>query len=122
MLQEHARSEMLDGVTWSATEEFTGTARFQVQRLIGAGGMGAVYEVWDRELSQRVALKTLLRLSPDDILRFKREFRTLSTITHPALIPIYELVSDGDQWFFTMELLDDANRCCPGRVREMRRG
>ncbi len=113
MLQEDARTELLEGVPWSAATEFTGTARFEKRRLLGTGGMGAVYEVWDRELSQRVALKTLLRVNPDDILRFKREFRTLSAITHPALIPLYELFSDGDQWFFTMELLDDAEPLLP---------
>lgn len=115
MLQEHARTELLDCVSWAAPTEFLGTARFEVRRLLGAGGMGAVYEVWDRELSQSVALKTLLRVNPDDILRFKREFRTLSTITHPALIPLYELISDSDQWFFTMELLDDAEPLLPRR-------
>ena len=115
MLQEHARTGLLERVPRAASPEFLGTGRFEVRRLLGAGGMGAVYEVWDRELSQSVALKTLLRVNPDDILRFKREFRTLSAITHPALIPLYELISDSDQWFFTMELLDDAKPLMPHR-------
>ena len=45
--------------TQAQTEEFTGTDRFLVIRRVGAGGMGVVYEVLDRERNTRVALKTL---------------------------------------------------------------
>src|SRR6516164_8385216 len=88
--------------------EFTGTPRFELRRKLGAGGMGAVYEVWDRERRQRVALKTLTRLGPNDVIRFKREFRTLSAIIHPHLVRLYELIGEGEHWFFTMELLEGA--------------
>src|SRR5438270_662188 len=39
--------------------EFTGSSRFEVVRRLGAGGMGVVYEAWDRQHDTRVAVKTL---------------------------------------------------------------
>ena len=88
--------------------DFQGTARFGVLRRIGAGGMGVVYEAYDREREALVALKTLREASPETIFLFKQEFRSLARTVHPNLVPLYEFISDGEQWFFTMELLQDA--------------
>jgi hypothetical protein len=89
-----------------ADRDFAGTERYRVQRRIGAGGMGVVYEVEDRARRQRVALKTLRRWHPADIYRLKREFRSLADIAHPNLAGLYDLVADNEQCFFTMELVD----------------
>src|SRR3954447_1717674 len=86
--------------------EFAGTDRFEVLRCLGAGGMGVVYEAYDRERQSRVALKTLRSMSADGLLRFKREFRAFLDLAHPNLISLGELFSEGQDWFFTMELLD----------------
>lgn len=87
--------------------DFAGTDRFAVVKRLGAGGMGVVYEAYDREREQPVALKTLLHVSPDAIFRFKREFRSLAEIVHPHLVSLYELFLENDRWFFTMELISD---------------
>jgi serine/threonine protein kinase len=81
-------------------------ARFQYMRELGAGGMGVVYEVYDRERGMRVALKTVHKLEPDDIMRCKREFRALSRFSHPNVIHLYELLAEGDALCFIMEVVD----------------
>src|SRR5262245_29501153 len=89
--------------------DFKGNDRFEVLRRIGEGGMGVVYQAYDRERQTPVALKILLRMSPGAIYRLKKEFRALADVNHPNLVTLYELVSSGEQWFFTMELLEGVN-------------
>jgi hypothetical protein len=89
----------------SSPGAFRGTSRFEVLGELGAGGMGIVYEVWDRVLERRFACKTLKQYSPDALLRFKHEFRSLQGLSHPNLVALGELFEDQGQWFFTMELV-----------------
>ena len=75
---------------------------------IGAGGMGEVFEARTPD-GTIVALKFIGDTSPERLYRFKREFRTLSGISHPNLVELYELLQvDADgvpSVFFTMERL-----------------
>jgi tetratricopeptide (TPR) repeat protein len=86
--------------------DFGGTERFHIRRRIGAGGMGVVYEAFDRDRGHPVALKTLQRADAAAIYRLKREFEALHDVAHPNLVVPYEVVSAADQWFLTMELVD----------------
>ncbi len=79
--------------------------RFSLRRRIGSGGMGEVFEALDAHSGEVLALKTLTNADGDTLLRFKREFRALQSTAHPNLAALRELVSDGHQWFFTMELV-----------------
>jgi serine/threonine protein kinase/AAA+ ATPase superfamily predicted ATPase/tetratricopeptide (TPR) repeat protein len=81
-------------------------ARFRIVREIGRGGMGVVYEVFDHEREERVALKTLQHMDPNSLLRFKNEFRILHDLHHPNLVSLGELAEMGGSWFFTMELVE----------------
>jgi serine/threonine protein kinase len=85
---------------------FHGTERFEVLAPLGHGGMGAVYRARDRERRMDVALKTLLSLNAEALVAFKREFRALQDLSHPNLVTMHELFSEGHDWFFTMELVE----------------
>jgi hypothetical protein len=65
-----------------------------------------VYEAFDREWNVPVAVKTLLALKPEHLLRLKNEFRAIEEIRHPNLVRLGELLVENGQWLFTMELVD----------------
>jgi serine/threonine-protein kinase len=67
-------------------------AQYQVVRLLGRGGMGAVYLARDIALHRVVALKVLAadtRSSEDGRERFRREARMAAQLTHPNIVPVY---------------------------------
>jgi len=67
--------------------------------------MGEVHEAIDTRSGARVALKMIFEVDPAGVYRLKREFRRMADISHENLVTLHELHSDGDRWFFTMELL-----------------
>ena len=80
--------------------------RFELVRQLGTGATGVVFLAKDRSRKIPVALKTLKHLDGSRLYRFKKEFRSLSDLSHPNLIELYELFSDGRTWYFTMEFVD----------------
>jgi tetratricopeptide (TPR) repeat protein len=85
--------------------------RYQVQRHLGEGGMGAVYRVRDTIYPDRpTALKILGAARPDReaLRRFRAEFGLLAQLTHPNLTAVYDFGAQDDTGlcFFTMEHVD----------------
>jgi len=79
---------------------------YRLLRELGRGGMGVVYEAIHLVRGNRVALKLLPQVDGSRLYRFKREFRSAADLSHPNLIGLHSLESDGAQWFFTMELIE----------------
>src|SRR5262249_33921850 len=102
----HAPTDILLREVLQDPDTFRATPRFRLIRKVGAGGAGVVYEAFDREHGSRVALKTLRRMNPDALLRFKNEFRSLQDIHHPNLVSLGELFESQGQWFFSMEFVE----------------
>jgi serine/threonine protein kinase/putative methionine-R-sulfoxide reductase with GAF domain len=82
---------------------------FELQSILGSGGMGVVYRAWQPSLGRQVALKALVRTGDARAeARFGREIRALGRVEHPNLIKIFTSGSEGDRWFYAMELVEGA--------------
>jgi len=82
---------------------------YEVVAPLGAGGMGEVYRARDTRLDREVAVKVLpghLSDDPELKLRFEREARAISQLTHPHICTLYDVGSAGGVDFLVMELLD----------------
>ena len=87
--------------------------RYRVVSLLGAGGMGAVYDAIDSSLGRHVALKILpphLLTDQSRVRRFIQEARSASSLNHPHLVAIYDIgtqsVDGADLQFIAMEKID----------------
>ena len=81
--------------------------RWEIQALIGAGGMGNVYRAYDHELGDDVALKVLRRTVASDALeRFRAEVKLARRVTHVNVARTHDIGKHGETMFLTMELVD----------------
>src|SRR5262249_15034211 len=82
---------------------------YEVNGLIGVGGMGEVYRARDTKLGRDVAIKILpasLSLDPDRLTRLGREARVLATLNHPHIGAIYGLEETDGVRALVFELVD----------------
>jgi tetratricopeptide (TPR) repeat protein len=111
--------------------------RYRIAGLLGFGGMGMVYRAEDEELGLAVALKVLrpdMAPDPEDHLRwlarFKQELVLARQVSHPNVVRIHDIGSDGELVFLTMDfvpgrslyqLLAEEGALAPERAREIAR-
>lgn len=81
---------------------------FELRQVIGRGGMGTVYEAWQRSLARTVALKVLaghIASSEKAIERFRREARAAAKLHHMHVVPIFAQGEQDGVYFYAMELI-----------------
>lgn len=87
--------------------------RYRLDRRLGQGGMGTIYETTDTALERRVAVKLIrneLVGSADAAARFRREARATAAFTHPNVVTVYDFgVAVDSRAFLVMELLSGTN-------------
>jgi Tol biopolymer transport system component len=138
LLAQPASSSVFDAVVQRASADLVDAAssriprrlgRFEVRTLLGAGGMGEVYQAHDATLGRDVAIKllpTAFTRDTDRLVRFEREARILASLSHPQIAAIYgieEIAEDGDadvgRRALVLELVDGdtlADRLHRGRL------
>jgi eukaryotic-like serine/threonine-protein kinase len=82
---------------------------YEVEELIGAGGMGEVYRARDTRLGRAVAVKVLpdhVARDEDALARFSREARTIGALSHPHICALHDVGREGEVDYLVMELLE----------------
>jgi serine/threonine-protein kinase len=81
---------------------------FEVEEMLGQGGMGAVVSARDKELGRKVALKFLVNQNAEHRFseRLKREAERASSLAHENIVQVYSWHSVGNLTFFSMEYVD----------------
>jgi tRNA A-37 threonylcarbamoyl transferase component Bud32 len=83
--------------------------KYQVLGAIGKGGMGEVFKAYQPDLHRHVAIKTLLsgeQASEEFLQRFQREARTAAKLSHPNIVPIYDIGAEGKLHYIVMEYVE----------------
>ena len=85
--------------------------RYQLERVLGKGAMGIVYEALDPKLHRRVAIKTILisqldeETAKDFSMRFVREAHAVARLNHPNIVQVYDFGEEGDVAYLVMEFI-----------------
>ena len=96
----------------SSTSKLVGTVlagRYRIERQLGEGGMGAVYEATQLSLTRKVAIKVVKPAFEHDEERLKRfevETEAIARMSHPHIVNVVDAGREGELLFLAMELLD----------------
>src|SRR5512140_3467477 len=82
---------------------------YEIVSPLGAGGMGEVYRAKDTRLGRELALKVMpphLAGDGEARLRFQREARAISALSHPHICALHDVGSEGGAEYLVMELIE----------------
>jgi len=82
---------------------------YTLEKRLGAGGMGEVYQAYDSRLDRRVAIKLIRPEQTENETareRFRREARAAAGLSHPSIVQIHDIVESGESDAIVMELVD----------------
>ena len=94
-----------------AAAELKTLGRYNLERVLGKGAMGVVYEGVDPRLNRRVAIKTILKSNLDDdtakdfAMRFVREAQAVARLNHPNIVQVYDFGEEGEVAYLVMEFI-----------------
>jgi serine/threonine protein kinase len=83
--------------------------KYEILERVGTGAMGVLYKCRQPGLDRPVAVKVLLaarHASSEQVQRFQREARAAACLTHPNVVQVYDVGTDGDLTYFVMEYVD----------------
>jgi serine/threonine protein kinase len=83
--------------------------KYKVERMLGKGGMGAVFLAHDLTLERQVAIKVLppdISMDEHIVKRFQQEAKTSAKLDHTNIIPIYRVESEGGLNYFVMKYIE----------------
>jgi len=80
--------------------------RFLIERRIGSGGFGTVYEAWDGRLERPVAVKAIESTGSRPSRRVLREAQAAARLNHPGIVTLYELGEEEGKALLVTELVD----------------
>ena len=105
----HSGSVFPPHVPWAAGSVLN--ERYDLESLLGSGGMGVVFRAYDQIRREHVAVKILAGAKPRNIDRFKSEFDSMTRLQHPNVAAVYdfERIEGTPNFLFTMELIDGCN-------------
>jgi tRNA A-37 threonylcarbamoyl transferase component Bud32 len=86
--------------------------RYELQEVVGSGGMSSVFRSYDRDLQRTVALKVLHHRFTDEdeyVERFRREARMAAGLSHPNIVTVIDRGDHGDRPFIVFEYVDGEN-------------
>jgi len=86
--------------------------RYELEELVGTGGMSSVYRAHDRLLDRKVALKILHSrhaVDPEYVERFRREARSVASLSHPNVVTVIDRGEHDDVQFIVFEYIDGEN-------------
>jgi serine/threonine-protein kinase len=86
--------------------------RYEVEELVGTGGMSSVFRAHDRLLDRKVALKVLHQQFTNDaeyVERFRREARAVAALSHPNIVTVIDRGEHGSRQFIVFEYIDGEN-------------